>query len=88
MTDTLLPPEFISYTCELFGAERWQRFLQAFNQPPATSIRLNPWKIPPGVFGPGVPAVGCVSCGSNVPLNMRKQRVTEFLSLAMRRIFD
>ncbi len=60
MTDTLLPPEFISYTCELFGAERWQRFLQAFNQPPATSIRLNPWKIPPTpLFPQATPVPWC-----------------------------
>ena len=39
-----LPPEFISYTSSLFGAERWQRFLQSFNNQIPTSIRFNPWK--------------------------------------------
>lgn len=39
-----LPPEFITYTSALFGHERWQRFLQSFDDPPVTSIRFNPWK--------------------------------------------
>lgn len=39
-----LPQEFITYTSALFGAQRWQSFLQAFDAPPATSIRFNPWK--------------------------------------------
>ena len=39
-----LPQEFIEYTSALFGVERWQRFLQALNQIPVTSIRFNPWK--------------------------------------------
>lgn len=41
-----LPQEFISYTSNLFGVERWQRFLNAFNDEPVTSIRLNPFKYP------------------------------------------
>ena len=41
-----LPQEFISYTSALFGPQRWERFLQAFNEPAPTSIRLNPWKSP------------------------------------------
>ena len=39
-----LPQEFISYTSDLFGTERWQRFLRALEEPAATSIRFNPWK--------------------------------------------
>ena len=39
-----LPQEFISYTSDLFGPERWQRFLQSFDEEPVASIRFNPWK--------------------------------------------
>ena len=39
-----LPQDFINYTSALFGAERWQRFLKALDEPSATSIRFNPWK--------------------------------------------
>ena len=39
-----LPQEFTEYTSALFGAQRWQRFLQAFDAPAETSVRLNPWK--------------------------------------------
>ena len=39
-----LPQEFIANTENLFGPERWQRFVNAFQEPPVTSIRLNPWK--------------------------------------------
>ena len=42
----ILPQEFSTYTSALFGKDRWQRYLQAFKQMPATSIRLNPWKLP------------------------------------------
>ena len=52
MTQTGLPQEFITYTSELFGPTRWQRFLQAFEQTPAVSVRLNPWKIPPAALFP------------------------------------
>ncbi len=41
-----LPPEFISYTSALFGPERWHAFVQSLEQPAATSVRLNPWKVP------------------------------------------
>lgn len=44
MQEFHLPKEFISYTADLFGAQRWERFLQAFDHPAPTSIRLNPWK--------------------------------------------
>ncbi len=40
-----LPPTFSTYTATLFGPDRWERFLNAFDNVP-TSIRLNPWKLP------------------------------------------
>ncbi len=39
-----LPQEFVSYASNLFGPPRWQRFLDAFNEAPVTSVRLNPFK--------------------------------------------
>ena len=36
---------FIEYTSQLFGEERWQRYLDAFNEPTPVSIRLNPFKV-------------------------------------------
>lgn len=39
-----LPQAFIEYTSALFGPERWERFLQAFNEPAPVSVRLNPFK--------------------------------------------
>lgn len=39
-----LPQEFITYTSELLGPQRWQRFLHALGTTAETSIRLNPWK--------------------------------------------
>lgn len=39
-----LPQNFIDYTSALFGAERWQCFLKAFQEEPPVSIRFNPWK--------------------------------------------
>ena len=41
-----LPKEFVDYTSQLFGAERWQRFVDSFNEPTPVSIRLNPYKVP------------------------------------------
>ena len=41
-----LPQEFIANTENLFGPERWQRFVQAFDEEPVTSVRLNPFKQP------------------------------------------
>ncbi len=38
-------PEFESYTRALFGDEKYERFLQAFNEEPPVSLRLNPAKI-------------------------------------------
>ena len=39
-----LPQEFIDYTSNLFGADRWQCFLKALEEPTPTSIRFNPYK--------------------------------------------
>ena len=58
---TNLPQEFCTYTAELFGPARWQRFLQSFQETPAASIRLNPWKYtaqPP--FADATPVPWCV----------------------------
>lgn len=41
-----LPEEFITYTKSLFGEERWQRYLSAFDAMPPVSIRINPFKTP------------------------------------------
>lgn len=42
----MLPQEFIDYTSQLFGEERWQRFLDSFDAeiPAPVSVRLNPFK--------------------------------------------
>ncbi|WP_428075742.1 methyltransferase RsmF C-terminal domain-like protein [Candidatus Avelusimicrobium luingense] len=40
----MLPQEFTDYTSALFGPERWQRFLQAFEQETPVSVRFNPFK--------------------------------------------
>ena len=39
-----LPQAFTEYTSSLFGAERWQRFVDSFTQEPVVSVRYNPWK--------------------------------------------
>lgn len=39
-----LPQDFITYTARLFGQPRWQRFVQALNEPSPISVRFNPWK--------------------------------------------
>ena len=39
-----LPEEFVRYTRELMGEERFERFMQAFDEEPPVSIRLNPLK--------------------------------------------
>ena len=44
MPDVSLPQEFISYTKEIFGEERWQRYLRSFSEEPPVSIRFNPYK--------------------------------------------
>ena len=42
-----LPNDFIEYTRQLFGEERWQRFREVFSQSAPVSIRLNPFKKSP-----------------------------------------
>lgn len=39
-----LPEDFTAYTKVLFGDERWERYVAAFNEPTPVSIRLNPFK--------------------------------------------
>lgn len=39
-----LPPEFTTYTSSLLGKQRWECFVQSFEQQPPVSIRLNPFK--------------------------------------------
>ena len=39
-----LPEDFTTYTSNLFGADRWQRYLAAFEQATPVSIRVNPFK--------------------------------------------
>lgn len=41
----MLPEEFISYTKEIFGEERWKNFMDSFTQPLPVSVRLNPFKV-------------------------------------------
>ena len=55
-----LPQAFVSYTSTLFGPQRWTRFLRAFDEPPAVSVRLNPWKRPAKLLFPqGTPVPWC-----------------------------
>ena len=44
MQMTELPAEFISYTRQLMGEERFERYLQSFDEEAPVSIRLNPKK--------------------------------------------
>ena len=39
-----LPDEFVRKTCDLMGQERFERYLQSFDEEPPVSIRLNPKK--------------------------------------------
>ena len=39
-----LPQDFTTYTSALFGKQRWQRFMQSFDENVPVSIRLNPFK--------------------------------------------
>ncbi len=39
-----LPPDFAAYTRELFGPERYERYLRAFDEDTPVSIRVNPFK--------------------------------------------
>ena len=43
-----LPAEFTEYTRQLMGEERFERYLQSFEEPAPVSIRLNPKKMEDG----------------------------------------
>lgn len=40
----ILPKEFVAYTRQLFGEERWNRYLSSFTEEPLVSVRYNPLK--------------------------------------------
>lgn len=40
-----LPKEFIDYTKDILGADRWQRFVASFEESAPVSIRINPFKV-------------------------------------------
>lgn len=40
-----LPKEFIDYTSQLFGQERWGRYLASFDEQVPVSVRYNPFKV-------------------------------------------
>ncbi|MBQ0073267.1 MAG: hypothetical protein KBT34_03635 [Prevotella sp.] len=40
----MFPEEFVTYTKELFGEERWQRYLASFDEEAPVSVRTNPFK--------------------------------------------
>ena len=44
---TQLPEAFISYTRQLMGEERFERYMKAFEEETPVSIRLNPKKASP-----------------------------------------
>ena len=44
MSNCKLHPEFLASTRQLFGEERFERYLQSFDEEPPVSIRLNPLK--------------------------------------------
>ena len=39
-----LPKDFEAYTRQLFGEERWERYLSSFGEEPPVSVRYNPLK--------------------------------------------
>ena len=47
MSNCKLHPEFLASTRQLFGEERFERYLQSFDEEPPVSIRLNPLKTSP-----------------------------------------
>ncbi len=54
-----LPPEFIEYTSRLFGAARWERFVQSFSHETPVSVRINPWKSAENPFPSSDPVPWC-----------------------------
>lgn len=55
----ILSQEFINYTSQLFGAERWKRFEQALLQETPVSVRINPWKATENPFSNAEPVPWC-----------------------------
>ena len=53
-----LPKEFVDYTSELFGEERWKNYLASFEGSVPVSVRLNPFKAPQTPEG-GIPVPWC-----------------------------
>lgn len=41
----MLPKEFVEYTSELFGEERWKNYLSSFEGSVPVSVRMNPFKV-------------------------------------------
>ena len=56
---TTLPSAFLDATRQLFGDERFQRYLQSFDEEPPVSIRLNPLKAEGMVAVDGKPVPWC-----------------------------
>lgn len=54
-----LPQEFTKYTSNLFGAARWERFVQSFLHETPVSVRLNPWKADGNIFPQAEPVPWC-----------------------------
>lgn len=54
-----LPQEFIEYTSNLFGAVRWERFVQSFLHETPVSVRMNPWKAAENLFPQAEPVPWC-----------------------------
>lgn len=55
-----LPQAFTDHTAALFGPQRWERFVRAFEEPTPVSIRLNPFKPHLGpIFTPQTPVPWC-----------------------------
>lgn len=54
-----LPQEFIEYTSKLFGAVRWERFVQSFLHETPVSVRMNPWKAAENLFPQAEPVPWC-----------------------------
>lgn len=55
-----LPHAFVEYTSALFGPQRWERYLHAFDSTTPVSVRLNPFKPVSGpIFAPQTPVPWC-----------------------------
>ena len=55
----LLPDDFVSYTRQLMGDERFSQYLKAFDEEPPVSIRLNPLKAEACQVEAGEPVPWC-----------------------------